>query len=631
MDEMGKKARVRRYERSMLAAVLLLCGLMFLIFSCEREDIPDSNREKPELPEGEPVQVNFMVNEMGFGENEVAVRNASPTPPQKGNFSSFPSTGEELETVVVPITDNIYMYATLVENETPVSLRAIKLNTDAKVRVVAYTCTPSDTVNSGYADYEVLSDGNLNPTSHPLFVKPGSYKFVAYSFHNTNPLDTFADTTAQISPVDVLWGDTTEVVNPGSTYVKINMKHMYSEVKMQASLDSVVVGIILDNITNARVSSFDQARLIVLSGRMLTGAASMGLVPFTWQFLGSGHALAESYPTYIFTNGASPKIEIGSVTIDGAPYSGPYTVAYSTALQAGKSYTLSVNFVLADGCADILYLAPDSTLSVGKWKDGQITMQNLLFFKFGGVVGFTAPNPPAAYTWDVGANPGLIKFNPTTISFTSYTGNPAGIPGYTTNDDYNQGANRVLNISDPAYHKAAFIRAGKGDPCKLVNLKPSTIKSMSDIQLNAHNSGWRLATYVENLDFLRGPAFWFDPLLINPSLPNTTATYWGSLGGRDGGWFPITGPREITTGRTTRTINQHGFLPITGYYTSQGQGNNNRGVYNTIGSGAYWSGTVAESALGYRILFDQSFAYPTHRGNFANGHPVRCVRTAGPY
>ena len=613
-----------------LKAFLLFFGLILLLSSCDREDIPGgSNREEPALPAGEPVMVNFRISEPGFGDN-ITARNASPNPSVGAGFA------RPLETVVIPVTEEIYMYATLTEEEAPVKLRS-QLAINSKVRIVAYT--PLDTVNLGYADYKVLNDFSLEPLSHPLFVTPEpsgtSYRFVAYSFHDSDPLAMYADTTAILyAPVDVLWGDIThKITNRRDTTVTIEMRHLSSQVTMQVSLDSVVVGTNINSVVGASVFSYDP-RLIVRSGKLVLNAASPNLFYFSWASPGGGNPLAPSDPLNVFTNGFPLKVEIDSIWIDNAPYSGPYIIPFSTPLDVGKSYTLNVNFSLSDGCADILYLASDGTLSVGKWKDGQINMSNLLFFKFGSIVGFTAPNPPNPNTQWTNS---LILFNPTTINITTYTANNGGIPGYTTNTDWSNGANRVLNVSGSNYHNAARLKQGKGDPCKLVGLKAADIRIMSDAALNnTINNVWRLPTAAENIDFVRAPSSFNtiidNPSATNPSLSNSSATYWGSgppspAPNVNGGWFPVTGHRESTTGRTTRTINPHGFLPITGFFQQSGNGNNNPGYYNNIGSGAYWSSDVRTSGVGFRLLFDQSAVYPVNLGDYNDANPVRCVKS----
>ncbi|MDR2891040.1 MAG: fibrobacter succinogenes major paralogous domain-containing protein [Alistipes sp.] len=132
----------------------------------------------------------------------------------------------------------------------------------------------------------------------------------------------------------------------------------------------------------------------------------------------------------------------------------------------------------------------DPVLTAGSWDEivAAGAQGRMAMFKQGGVIG-------ADDVTTFGA--AAIKFNPS--STYKY---PAEIP-YVTWAEVDSG---ILNTSDPAYHNVANIRAGKGDPCKLVGLRPSEVILMSDAQLAAYESGWRLPTVYENLAFVGGPA-----------------------------------------------------------------------------------------------------------------------------
>jgi uncharacterized protein (TIGR02145 family) len=143
----------------------------------------------------------------------------------------------------------------------------------------------------------------------------------------------------------------------------------------------------------------------------------------------------------------------------------------------------------------LLYVGTDGALNAGSWDEivAQRMQERMPLFKFGGVVGSFLKGPNAT-AW-VAAN---IGFNPSNAAPTTY----ATIPSYVA-ADWTAG---IRNVSSPEWHNAANIRAGKGDPCKLVGLNPATIKAMTDAQLNAYDSGWRLPTVMENLSFAGGPA-----------------------------------------------------------------------------------------------------------------------------
>ncbi len=155
----------------------------------------------------------------------------------------------------------------------------------------------------------------------------------------------------------------------------------------------------------------------------------------------------------------------------------------------------------AGGEADVLYFKADGTLAVGKWTDGTgtVTQANLAFFQFGSVVGFTNTGDAWAAS--------KVRFNPVTGT-PSYATYP-DIPRHTTADwDAN-----LKNISDNAYHNLANVKAGKGDPARLVGMTVAEIQAMTtDAELYAREAalkasgvgGWRTVTREENCLFVGG-------------------------------------------------------------------------------------------------------------------------------
>lgn len=186
-----------------------------------------------------------------------------------------------------------------------------------------------------------------------------------------------------------------------------------------------------------------------------------------------------------------------------------------------------------------------ATLAAGQW--GSINYNNLLQFKFGSVVGFTAPGVGDAW------NAADAVFNPTGEIYTFYRDVPY----------YDGGAQAPGYISSSEYHNGANVKAGKGDPCRLVGLGPNATAE----QINAHDSGLRMmmpqdvgniygdfsdfvwtespakgrrlasnptpatflpisfprADYQEGKTF-RGPAiYWADEVIVNPNDPDDTA------------------------------------------------------------------------------------------------------------
>jgi len=574
MNEISEKIVIRRYIYRMFAAVLLLGGMMFLISSCDRaEDVADGdNTAVVAPPTGEPVVVNFTIGELGFGENEVAVRSATPSIP---------------ETAVIPITGELSLYATLTEEETPVKLRAtVPLFEDSKVRIIAYWGPRSVETYMNHADYEVLAGGVLNPVASPLTLSPGTYRFVAYSFHNAMDMDALTDITDFIAFQDVLWGDTVAMIGTGNS-VHIRVHHLFSQVKIEAHLGATA-GNLIDGMTGAYVSTF-KPRLIVKNGMLILDPPTdpIGTIPVTWSTSTSAKPwISELH--YVHTRGSTPFLQINSVTVDGVERVGPYHLQYpATTLAAGKSYILRLRFVKDDVNTTAARLTWDPV--TGRYAITRDPKNAGLYFKFGSVVGIFSGRS-ATGTGNIRTLPGTTTA--TAFAATDIAWNPTGattwasIPSYASTDWPKQ------IISDPAdpskdYHNPANVKAGKGDPCRLVGLSLERISATPAEGLmidNIDNGAWRLPTLAENAAFAAstsGSAHWWN------LLGGTNPSVFGS--GVAGGEFPT---RNSDNGSPEPSK----FLPAAGYRHPSSPSAGAVAAQNE--SGDYWSNAPASSSNG---------------------------------
>lgn len=271
-------------------------------------------------------------------------------------------------------------------------------------------------------------------------------------------------------------------------------------------------------------------------------------------------------------------------------------------LKSGRlSYV--VNVTQYGQAGDLLYFKSDGTLSIGRW--GTVTQNNIAQFKFGSVIGFT--NTSTSDTWDAGD----VKFNTTgATTYGAYINVP--FANFTTGR---------MNVSEGSYHNGVNVKLGKGDPCKLVGLTGAQVQSMTVAQLDAYNSGWRLPTDNDWLDFIGTPTSWYSNTLGSNTLYQSSCNYWGAApnGLGSGCWFPIPGDRNATTGRTIRNTSPSGYIPAAGYRDLDG---------STLYVGSfcnYWSGS-SYNTYGFQPNINSTVAN-THIGsNFAYGFPVRCVR-----
>jgi hypothetical protein len=233
------------------------------------------------------------------------------------------------------------------------------------------------------------------------------------------------------------------------------------------------------------------------------------------------------------------------------------------------------------------------TMQVGAWGDA-LTPSNyaakMLFFKFGGVVGFT--NGAA---WNTSTS---IKFNPSLTAITGYGSSQSdsalpSIPSYTTTD-YNDG---IRDVSSDIYHTLANVRAGKGDPCKLVGL------TVAQIQAGLIDNGlYRLPTNSESVAF-------FGTSSVSNS---TTYSTWTANDAN------ATNPGTRTFHKSTPA---NAILPAAGFRSYNSGGGGDRGTV-----GYYRSSTPTNNMGGYYLYFSGANVYPSTYGNYSgDGMAVRCV------
>jgi hypothetical protein len=623
--------------------LLLLCGFVFLLSSCDTEIIPDSGGEDPDPPAGELVTITFSLSEAAFGAG------AATSPTVRSAPLSHPTNRDVgVNYNAVSITDDLVMYTTLIENEAPVRLRsateALALGTT--VRLVAYTVPGNVYVR--HADYEVSpishhpDTSRLAPSPNPLVIPAGTYRFVAYSLNNTNPMPAFADITDPIHSDDVLWGNTDNVTVTGTNFgVHITLEHKFAQITLDAEFygdgaDNAVI--FTCDVSLPGIEAYDPG-LVVSSGELVVGGNTKIPAVFTHHSFdpnraaGSNHAWI-SYPLYLYTHHEADtdtiRLTFGSIMVNGTTHNGPFYTFFTKRLEPGKSYRLHVFFESMFSHADILFFGEDGTLCVGRWADGNITPDNIAYFKFGGVVGFTANTT----TWN-----NNLPFNPIARTqdwnITQYdTGsgnNNGGVPRIENRDS----DGNFTTVSSSTYHTWSNVRTrGKGDPCKLVGLKGIDIRVMSESNFNAYDSGWRLPTFTDDNNFVRirdratgeinilneaGARYW-DPHT------NTTTGFV-----QNGGWFPIPGTRALTTGRTVRNQNPNGFLPAAGEFSATGVFSG-AGVFGHYMSGEVTGADGGNSSTAFVFRFDGVQIEPNSIEDFFLGRTVRCVKTgSGPY
>jgi hypothetical protein len=221
-----------------------------------------------------------------------------------------------------------------------------------------------------------------------------------------------------------------------------------------------------------------------------------------------------------------------------------------------------------------------------------------LFFKFGSVVGIYSAHAAIRTLPDTNVDSfesaNDVAWDPTGAVTSNANAGWSTVPSYVA-ADYPKTV-----TPESGYHTIANVKAGKGDPCRLVGLDLARIKSTAAGSLTAadiDNGKWRLPTPAEKQAF---------------SGRETNGDYtehYTTLNGVKGAMFPNTTIGDATT-----------FLPANGQRYNNSTGNMNMNGY-------YWSMTPDSDTYGGRMYFNAGLISPSSGTNvYAYGFGVRCVR-----
>ena len=466
MKNKSKNLSMFQYMCYMSVVILMLCGLVVLLSSCT--DTTDSSISPYK---GQEFAVKFKfagVNKPGY---EVVTNRSASTISPEGQFSPI----EESEVpFVIPVADDLLMYATL-EVDREVNLRAdtISLTPGTMLRIVAYE---NGIVYRTHADYKIDSNGELD--NRLLKVAPGNYKFVAYSYTTTTLPPHDNETLWNIDPaIDLLWGcyptsGTYPVTADAYKEVPITLSHLFSQVRIQATTVNIPGNIKITGMNNVKMLPDNSVNLAIKSGGLTQGN---GIVQhFTWP-PSLGATTVNSELRTVYTHGADlTTLKIGSVTIDGNRTFTDREALFNKQLQSGVSYMLRVSFkkfatIGEQGAAgERIYIdenGGDPKLMLTKNPTNKGAM-----FQFGGIRG---------WDYNSGTAAGRAGYNPTTLS-----------GAWDSNWQY---ANSQGNV---VAHTLANLRAGKGDPCRLVGYTQREVRNaIATTNPNAYvpdNKQWRL-------------------------------------------------------------------------------------------------------------------------------------------
>jgi len=390
------------YTYIVIAAIILLCGLTYLLSSCTTEVEPD----KPPTRTEKWIPVNFTLTIGTYSNEEVEGRKA-------------------MVSESVRVADNILMYATL-EDEHPVTTRAASTNlpVGTNVRMLAYNATSTLLVDT--ANYYVNAANELVPAGQGLAIPDdgASYQFAAYSFSTFNlpaqPGQTdVVFTSSSYADLDLLWGITTVQTVSGPETVTITVNHLFSRVFVEMTTADIVLltpptTVNITEVTSANVNPHYNGELTLnaYSGNLSftpgsTNNPGNGKLLNRWRNVGtsawgSGTGLSaqtvESDTFIVFTNQADTMaLKISNLWVNNTTDLGEYQLRFthtsseSKKFMPGHTYKLKLNFRQLVWAGSNIYWDGEKLTFLPEYAPPVIQGFQGVYFMWGSLVGIS-PN-----------------------------------------------------------------------------------------------------------------------------------------------------------------------------------------------------------------------------------------------
>lgn len=305
--------------------------------------------------------------------------------------------------------DDDYDFVTEVESvpesEQPVTRG--NLGNTIRFRILAYKNNVVSTANYvGQADYYINGTGGIPALvsgSKALLIRPGSYKFVCYSF-NTNSLTTFVGTSATTIPVThgqdflscVLDNVNVNIEDGGQfTLPTINFRRMCSQLQI------IVNSTNGENITacSARVTGLNSNQNYTIGTAELPATGTGGTANVSWSSLPA--SIANSNFQCILPNNSRTITISLTFTIGGTAYSNKTFNLANRVFVGGSNYkviaSVKKNYVIIDGFN--YKVAMGNVIKVGNTYKMQATQGNYSGVWNGGDYFNWACNDPSNYSY----------------------------------------------------------------------------------------------------------------------------------------------------------------------------------------------------------------------------------------
>jgi hypothetical protein len=480
--------------------IVVLCGVVFLLLSCEKVGILEGS--------GEKVRVNISLEDIVFSGNETLVR---------GQRAS-------LETVQVSLRDGLYMNMTLQPDE-EAPTRADALENGVKVRVVAYNGTTPESTT----EYTVT--GGALTTSTALEVSTGTtYKFVAYSYNSAVSPDYPGPTITVASPHDLLWGSASKLIQATDYDISITMNHLFSQVNVKATSTHLTDQPKIMNMTGVTITPGTTVDLPIFTGVISQNATAATQNIPSWN--GFNNVTVTSNPVAVNTSTSNPIfVNIGSLELDGFDPFDNLQAKFTKALTVGTSYTLVVNLYGTIFAGSNIYWVStggnDGYLTFDKGTSAKSMCQGV-FFKWGSLVG-------------ISPNGGTGQYNEFDNTVPIYKPTSANTFTKTTTANWSD----ILYLTAPGSYSGNYLlavgnnwSAGTGDICNFID------------------NGYRLPNWSEFAmgATIVGEVFWLNWDSSNP----TTTPVAGGWTRIDGDWNPVSSTNDDGTTIIVSGASLHG-------------------------------------------------------------------------
>jgi hypothetical protein len=568
-----KKINIIRMKRKKIGPAL--AGLLLLWTACEKDVSAGDS--------GPQVIVNFAIDHAGYETKEEVTRR-------------FDSEGWKPETVVIPLGNEWYLYATLTPDaavERPSNELRASLAEGQKVCLAAYA-TGNTTTPVATGNYKVVG-GALKPDGAPLGVEPGTYYFAAYSYYDGTadyPATTDIDPTSD----DLIWARTQKTITMDDRTVVLAMAHQFSRVRVQVD-----------------ASSISDAEITALSDVAIEGGKKANLAVGTGAVTATGTAVTATFPTTGWTTTTatrlSPyrvfypsltKVTVGSMSIKinsaAAQTFTNLSATFTQTLAAGVNYKVMVDVRENRWAHSNIYWESTLNSGTGGLMFDKTPMSHSdyqgVYFKFGSLVGIAPTNEvdPLLYIPPVGGGNWISTHTISTDDHGLWpsAGTMPAIPYIATGASASNAAaeNYLYNMG------SAVFGSYTGDICSYLT-----------------GGDWRLPNAAEFGSFGAD----YDRVFSDGPVPNNPAGK-GLLG---------------NAGVTYRSAYGRVFFPATGERQSD---NATGSVQNPGRIGWYWSGSAGylDATMSGAMLLSFSSGFGLIGAadpNRLRGFAARCIKT----